>query len=66
MQDERHDEQRQREKLTVAQFSLFGHEKRTRIILLVLALLNVAILALVAGYLFNVSWDPYSPARHLW
>lgn len=66
MDDERHDEQDQARTLEVAQFSLFGHERRTRIILLALALLNVGILALVAGYLFNLSWDPYSPARFLW
>jgi hypothetical protein len=46
---------------------LFGSERRTRVILLVLALLNVGILALVAGYLvFNLSFDPYSPGRFLW
>ncbi|QRM35634.1 hypothetical protein [Microvirga sp. VF16] len=66
MKDERYDEQEQREKLKVTQFNLFGNERRTRITLLLLALLNVGILALVAGYLFNLSWDPYSPARHLW
>ena len=48
-------------------YALFGNERRTRIILLLLALLCVGILALVAGYLvFNVSFDPYSPGRFLW
>ena len=66
MKDEHYDGQEKSKALDVAQFSLFGHERRTRIILLALALLNVGILALVAGYLFNSTWDPYSPARFLW
>jgi hypothetical protein len=67
MQDEHYDEQAQSETLKVPQFSLFGNERRTRIILLMLALLNVGILALAAGYLFfNVSFDPYSLGRFLW
>ena len=67
MQDERHNEQVHSETLKVPQFSLFGNERRTRVILLVLALLNVGMLALAAGYLvFNLSFDPYSPGRFLW
>jgi hypothetical protein len=67
MPDDRYDEQKQSETLKVPQFSLFGNERRTRIILLVLALLIVGLLALAAGYLFfNVSFDPYSPGRFLW
>jgi hypothetical protein len=66
MDDERHDDPEQVRTPNVAQFSLFGHERRTRAILLLLALLNVGILALVAVYLFNLTWDPYSPARFLW
>jgi hypothetical protein len=38
MQDERHNEQEQSGALKVPQFSLFGNERRTRVILLVLAL----------------------------
>jgi hypothetical protein len=65
MQDERYDEQEQSGTLKVPQFSLFGNERRTRVILL--ALLNVGMLALAAGYLvFNLSFDPYSPGRFLW
>jgi hypothetical protein len=67
MPDDRYDEQKQSETLKVPQFSLFGNERRTRIILLVLALLIVGLLALAAGYLFfNVSFDPHSPGRFLW
>lgn len=66
MNDERRDEQDQARILEVAQFSLFGFERRTRIILLAFALLNIGLLALVVGYLFTLSWDPYSPARFLW
>jgi hypothetical protein len=67
MQDERYDEQEHSGTLKVRQFSLFGNERRTRIILLVLALLIVGLLAFVAGYLFfNLSFDPYSPGRFLW
>ena len=48
-------------------YALFGTERRTRIILLLLGLLCVGILALVAGYLFfSLSFDPYSPGRFLW
>jgi hypothetical protein len=48
-------------------YALFGNERRTRIILLLLALSSVGGLALVAGYLFfNLSFDPYSPGRFLW
>jgi hypothetical protein len=47
--------------------ALFGSERRTRIILLLLGLLCMGILALVAGYLFfSLSFDPYSPGRFLW
>jgi type VI protein secretion system component VasF len=47
--------------------ALFGNERRTRIILLLLAFLCVGILALVAGYLFlGLSFDPYSPGRFHW
>lgn len=64
MLDERDQEQ---EALKVTRFSLFGNERRTRIILLVLAILNASMLALTAGYLFfNLSFDPYSPGRFLW
>jgi hypothetical protein len=66
MDDEHHDDPEQVRVPTVAQFSLFGHERRTRAVLLLLALLNVGILALVTVYLFNLTWDPYSPARFLW
>ena len=67
MHDERYNEQEHSGTLKVPQFSLFGNERRTRIILLVLALLIVGLLALVAGYLvFNLSFDPYSPGRFLW
>jgi hypothetical protein len=67
MQDERYDEQEQSGTLKVPQFSLFANERRTRVILLVLALMNVGMLALAAGYLvFNLSFDPYSPGRFLW
>lgn len=65
MNDGRHDEQDQARTLEAAQFSLFGHERRTRIILLALALLNVGTLALVTGYLFNLSWAP-TVQRALW
>jgi hypothetical protein len=48
-------------------YALFGNERRTRITLLLLALLSVGVLALVTGYLFfNLSFDPYSPGRFLW
>jgi hypothetical protein len=67
MHDERYNEQEHSGTLKVTQFSLFGNERRTRIILLVLALLIVGLLAFVAGYLvFNLSFDPYSPGRFLW
>jgi hypothetical protein len=67
MQDERHNEQEPSGTLKVPQFSLFGNERRTGVILLVLALMNVGMLALAAGYLvFNLSFDPYSPGRFLW
>jgi hypothetical protein len=67
MHDERYNEQEHSGTLKVPQFSLFGNERRTRIILLVLALLIVGLLAFVAGYLvFNLSFDPYSPGRFLW
>ncbi|MEE1611107.1 hypothetical protein [Microvirga sp. CF3016] len=66
MDDERRDEQDRARTLEVAQFSLFGFERRTRIILLAFALVNIGLLALVVGYLFTLSWDPYSPARFLW
>ncbi|MBO1906820.1 hypothetical protein J4G37_18150 [Microvirga sp. 3-52] len=67
MQDEHYDEQAHSETLKIAQFRLFGNERRTRIILLALALLNVGLLASAVGYLFfNVSFDPYSPGRFLW
>jgi Tfp pilus assembly protein PilN len=47
--------------------ALFGNERRTRIILLLLGLLCVGILVLVAGYLIlGLSFDPYSPGRFLW
>ncbi len=47
--------------------ALFSNERRTRIILLLLALLCVGILTLVVGYLFfNLSFDPYSNGRFLW
>ena len=47
--------------------ALFGNERRTRIILLLLALLCVGVLALLAGYLFfNLFFEPYSPGRFLW
>jgi hypothetical protein len=67
MQDERYNEQEPSGTLKVPQFSLFGNERRTRITLLLLALLNVGLLAFVAGYLFfKLSFDPYSPGRFLW
>jgi hypothetical protein len=67
MHDERYNEQEHSGTLKVPQFSLFGNERRTRITLLVLALLIVGLLAFVAGYLvFNLSFDPYSPGRFLW
>ncbi len=47
--------------------ALFGNVRRTRIILLLLALLCVGVLALLAGYLFfNLFFEPYSPGRFLW
>jgi hypothetical protein len=47
--------------------ALFGNERRTRIILLLVSLLCVGSLALLAGYLFfGLSFDPYSPGRFLW
>jgi hypothetical protein len=67
MHDERYNEQEHSGTLKVTQFSLFGNERKTRIILLVLGLLIVGLLALAAGYLvFNLSFDPYSPGRFLW
>jgi hypothetical protein len=67
MHEECYNEQEHSGTLKVTQFSLFGNERRTRIILLVLALLIVDLLAFVAGYLvFNLSFDPYSPGRFLW
>jgi hypothetical protein len=67
MKDERYDEQEPSVTLKATHFSLFGNERRTRVILLMFALLNLGILGLVAGYLFfNLSFDPYSPGRFLW
>ncbi len=52
--------------LRAAEDSLFGNARRTRAVLLMLAILAVSTLALVLGYLLTLSFDPYDPARFLW